>query len=512
MTSIGVVAESQAAETRVAATPATVAQLIKLGYDVAIESGAGAKSSFADEVFEEAGVSIVSGDEAWRSDIVLKVNPPTMDEVARLREGATLVGLLAPAANEELIAALTARNITALSMDAVPRISRAQSLDVLSSMANIAGYRAVFEAAHAFGRFLGGQITAAGKVAPAKVLVAGAGVAGLAAIGQASAVGAIVRATDPRPEVADQVKSLGGEYLPVDVEVEQTGTGYASATSEEYDRRAAEIYSEQAADVDIIITTALIPGRPAPKLLTAADVESMKPGSVIVDLAAANGGNVEGTVPGEKIVTPHGVTIIGYTDLVGRLPAQASQLYGQNLVNLMKLLTPGKDGETVLDLEDVVVRGITVTKGRENMWPPPPVQVSAAPAAKAAEPVEAAKPKAQLTPRAKSLITFIGIGALLFLTSLAPPDLAGHLMVLVLSVVIGYYVIGNVHHALHTPLMSVTNAISGVILVGALLQVGHEDWVVRIIATAAILLASINVFGGFAVTRRMLGMFSKGGH
>ncbi len=512
MTSIGVVAESQAAETRVAATPATVAQLIKLGYDVAIESGAGAKSSFADEAFEEAGVSIVSGDDAWRSDIVLKVNPPTMDEVARLREGATLVGLLAPAANEELIAALTARNITALSMDAVPRISRAQSLDVLSSMANIAGYRAVFEAAHAFGRFLGGQITAAGKVAPAKVLVAGAGVAGLAAIGQASAVGAIVRATDPRPEVADQVKSLGGEYLPVDVEVEQTGTGYASATSEEYDRRAAEIYSEQAADVDIIITTALIPGRPAPKLITAADVASMKPGSVIVDLAASNGGNVEGTVPGEKIVTPHGVTIIGYTDLVGRLPAQASQLYGQNLVNLMKLLTPGKDGETVLDLEDVVVRGITVTKGGENMWPPPPVQVSAAPAAKAAEPVEAAKPKAQLTPRAKSLITFIGIGALLFLTSLAPPDLAGHLMVLVLSVVIGYYVIGNVHHALHTPLMSVTNAISGVILVGALLQVGHEDWVIRIIATVAILLASIHVFGGFAVTRRMLGMFSKGGH
>jgi H+-translocating NAD(P) transhydrogenase subunit alpha len=513
MTSIGVVAESQAAETRVAATPATVAQLIKLGYDVVVESGAGAKSSFADEAFEEAGVSIVSGEEAWRSDIVLKVNPPTMDEVGRLREGSTLVGLLAPAANEELIEALTARNITALSMDAVPRISRAQSLDVLSSMANIAGYRAVFEAAHAFGRFLGGQITAAGKVAPAKVLVAGAGVAGLAAIGQSSAVGAVVRATDPRPEVADQVKSLGGEYLPVDVEVEQTGTGYASATSEEYDRRAAEIYSEQAADVDIIITTALIPGRPAPKLLTAADVASMKPGSVIVDLAAANGGNVEGTVPGEKIVTPHGVTIIGYTDLVGRLPAQASQLYGQNLVNLLKLLTPGKDGETVLDLEDVVVRGITVTKGGDNMWPPPPVQVSAAPAAKKAEaPAEPAKAKAQLTPRAKGLITFLGIGVLLFLTSLAPPDLAGHLMVLVLSVVIGYYVIGNVHHALHTPLMSVTNAISGVILVGALLQVGHEDWVVRIIATAAILLASINVFGGFAVTRRMLGMFSKGGH
>ena len=511
MTSIGVVAESQAAETRVAGTPATVAQLIKLGYDVVVESGAGAKSSFADEAFTEAGATVVSGDEAWRSDIVLKVNPPTLDEVGRLREGATLVGLLAPAANEELIGALAARNITALSMDAVPRISRAQSLDVLSSMANIAGYRAVFEAAHAFGRFLSGQVTAAGKVPPAKILVAGAGVAGLAAIGQSSVMGAIVRATDPRPEVADQVKSLGGEYLPVDVEVEQTGTGYASATSEEYDRRAAEIYSEQAADVDIIITTALIPGRPAPKLITADDVASMKPGSVIVDLAASNGGNVEGTVPGEKIVTPHGVTIIGYTDLVGRLPAQASQLYGQNLVNLLKLLTPGKDGETVFDLEDVVVRGVTVTKGGENLWPPPPVQVSAAPVAKPA-PVEPPKAKAKLTPRAKSLITFLGIGALLFLTSLAPPDLAGHLMVLVLSVVIGYYVIGNVHHALHTPLMSVTNAISGVILVGALLQVGHDDWVVRVIATVAILLASINVFGGFAVTRRMLGMFSKGGH
>jgi NAD(P) transhydrogenase subunit alpha len=510
MTSLGVVAESQAAETRVAGTPATVAQLIKLGYDVVVESGAGAKSSFSDEAFTEAGANVVSGDEAWHSDIVLKVNPPTLDEVGRLREGATLVGLLAPANNEELVSALTARKVTALSMDAVPRISRAQSLDVLSSMANIAGYRAVFEAAHAFGRFLSGQVTAAGKVAPAKVLVAGAGVAGLAAIGQSSVMGAIVRATDPRPEVADQVKSLGGEYLPVDVEVEQTGTGYASATSEEYDRRAAEIYSEQAADVDIIITTALIPGQPAPKLITAADVDSMKPGSVIVDLAAANGGNVEGTVPGEKIVTPHGVTIIGYTDLVGRLPAQASQLYGQNLVNLMKLLTPGKDGSAVFDLDDVVVRGVTVTKGGENLWPPPPVQVSAAPAVKAAEEPAKLEPKAKLTARGKALLTALGIAALLFVAATAPADLTGHLMVLVLSIVIGYYVIGNVAHALHTPLMSVTNAISGVIVVGALLQVGEDDTVIRVLATVAILLASINVFGGFAVTRRMLSMFSKG--
>ncbi|HSI26992.1 MAG TPA: Re/Si-specific NAD(P)(+) transhydrogenase subunit alpha, partial [Aeromicrobium sp.] len=354
MVRIGVVAEP-AAESRVAGTPATVAQLIKLGYEVAVESGAGAKASFTDEAFTEAGASIVGRDEAWSSDVVFKVNAPDDEEIGKLRDGAILIGILSPGLNPELVEKLSARPITALAMDAVPRISRAQSLDVLSSMANIAGYRAVYEAAHEFGRFLGGQITAAGKVQPAKILVAGAGVAGLAAIGQASSVGAIVRATDPRPEVADQVKSLGGEYLGVDVEVEQSGTGYASATSEDYDRRAAEIYSEQAADCDIIITTALIPGRPAPKLITAADVATMKAGSVIVDLAAANGGNVEGTVPGERTVTANGVTILGYTDLPGRLPAQSSQLYGQNLVNLMKLLTPGKEGQPELDLEDVVV-------------------------------------------------------------------------------------------------------------------------------------------------------------
>ena len=515
MVRIGVVAEG-AAETRVAGTPPTVAQLIKLGYEVVVESGAGAKSSFTDEAYTEAGASIGNRDDAWAGDIVLKVNAPSDEEIDRLRDSAIVIGMLQPGLNPDLVEKLASRPITALAMDAVPRISRAQSLDVLSSMANIAGYRAVYEAAYEFDRFLGGQITAAGKVNPAKILVAGAGVAGLAAIGQASALGAIVRATDPRPEVADQVKSLGGEYLAVDVEVEQTGTGYAGATSEDYDRRAAEIYSEQAADVDIIITTALIPGKPAPTLITAADVASMKAGSVIVDLAASNGGNVEGTVKGEKTVTENGVTILGYTDLPGRLPAQASQLYGQNLVNLMKLLTPGKDGEPVLDLDDVVVRGVTVVKDGKNLWPPPPVQVSAAPTPTKKEPAEPPKQKAQLTPRAKGLIAGVGILALLFLTSLAPPDLARHLMVLVLSIVIGYYVIGNVHHALHTPLMSVTNAISGVILVGALLQVGHDNWLIRILATAAILLASINVFGGFAVTRRMLGMFSKepakGGH
>ncbi|HEY3603702.1 MAG TPA: Re/Si-specific NAD(P)(+) transhydrogenase subunit alpha, partial [Sporichthyaceae bacterium] len=355
---IGVVNESGRGETRVAATPITVKQLIGLGYRVAVAAGAGAASGFPDGAYKDAGAEVV--EDAWGEQIVFCVGPPTDDEIRRVTEGATLVSLLSPALEPARVELLGSRPITALAMDAVPRISRAQSLDVLSSMANIAGYRAVIEAANVFGRFFTGQVTAAGKVPPAKVLVAGVGVAGLAAIGVSSSLGAIVRATDPRPEVADQVKSLGGEYLAVDVVQEQAGTGYASATTEDYNKRAAEIYSEQAADVDIIITTALIPGRPAPKLITAADVASMKPGSVIVDMATIQGGNVEGSVRGEVVVTPNGVTIIGYTDLPGRLPAQASQLYGTNLVNLMKLLTPAKDGTVLLDMDDVVQRGITV--------------------------------------------------------------------------------------------------------------------------------------------------------
>ncbi|MTH68073.1 Re/Si-specific NAD(P)(+) transhydrogenase subunit alpha, partial [Agromyces bracchium] len=327
MTRIGVVTE-QGSETRVAATPATVKQLIGLGYEVVVETGAGADSSFPDEAYDIAGAGLVTREAAFASDIVLKVNQPTPDEIAALSPGTTLIGLLSPALRPDLIEALAAQGVTALALDAVPRISRAQSMDVLSSMANISGYRAVVEAAHEFGRFFTGQVTAAGKVPPAKVLVAGAGVAGLAAIGAASSLGAIVRATDPRPEVADQVKSIGGEYLKVEVAVEQSTDGYAKATSEAYDKRAAEIYSEQARDVDIIITTALIPGRAAPRLITAADVASMKPGSVIVDMAAGQGGNVEGSVAGERTVTPNGVVILGYTDLASRLPAQASQLYG----------------------------------------------------------------------------------------------------------------------------------------------------------------------------------------
>ncbi|GAA0639114.1 Re/Si-specific NAD(P)(+) transhydrogenase subunit alpha [Sporichthya brevicatena] len=506
---IGVVSHAGHGETRVAATPATVKQLIGLGYRVLLESGAGVLAGFTDDAYRAAGAEVGDTKAAWGADVVFAVRAPETEELALIRDGATLISILAPGLNPDLVSALAARPITALALDAVPRISRAQSMDVLSSMANIAGYRAVVEAAHVFGRFFTGQVTAAGKVPPAKVLVAGAGVAGLAAIGAASSMGAIVRATDPRPEVADQVKSLGGEYLAVDVEVEQSGTGYATATPEEYNRRAAEIYSEQAADVDIIITTALIPGRPAPKLITAEDVASMKSGSVIVDMAAAQGGNVAGTKAGEVVVTSNGVTIIGYTDLPGRLPTQASQLYGQNLVNLMKLLTPEKNGTIVLDLDDVVQRGITVVREGANLWPPPPVQVSAAPAAKpVAAPV--VKPEKKMSAQLQLGLVAVGAAVLFLLNAFAPDPIPEHFTVLTLSVVVGYYVIGKVHHALHTPLMSVTNAISGIIVVGALLQIAHDDATIRTLSFLAILLASINVFGGFAVTRRMLGMFSKG--
>jgi NAD(P) transhydrogenase subunit alpha len=507
---IGVVAESVPGETRVAATPATVRQLLKLGYEVVIEPGAGEPSGFTDQAYADAGAET---GEAWGADVVLKVNAPSEAEIGRLRAGATLVGLLAPAQRPELLRALSEAGVTALALDAVPRISRAQSMDVLSSMANIAGYRAVVEAAHAFGRFFTGQVTAAGKVPPAKVLVAGAGVAGLAAIGAASSLGAVVRATDPRPEVADQVRSLGGEYLPVDVEQEASTDGYAKATSADYDRAAAELYHRQAAEVDIVITTALIPGRPAPRLLTAEDVAVMKPGTVVVDMAAAQGGNVEGTVPGRTVVTDNGVTLIGYTDLASRLPAQASQLFGTNLLNLVKLLTPGKDGRLAIDFDDVVQRAVTVVRDGGVTWPPPPVAVSAAPAAppQPAPAETGAEPKKpRTTPAFRFGLIGLGLLAMFLLVAFAPAQLAQNFTVFTLAVVIGYYVIGKVHHALHTPLMSVTNAISGIIVVGALLQLGHDSRIVTVLSFTAILLTSVNVFGGFAVTRRMLSMFSKG--
>ena len=508
---LGVPKEVKRGETRVAATPKTVEQLIKLGYDVVVEPGAGEASAYPDQAYVDAGASLESADQVWASDVVAKVNAPSDEEVPRLRSGAILASLLAPALNPDKVEALRAQGVTALAMDAVPRISRAQSLDVLSSMANIAGYRAVVESAHEFGGLFTGQVTAAGKVPPAKVLVCGAGVAGLAAIGAAGSLGAIVRAFDVRPEVAEQVESMGAEFLQIDVEQEVSSDGYAKETGEDFNRKAAELYAEQAKDVDIIITTALIPGRPAPRLITEEMVASMKPGSVIVDMAAGSGGNVAGSVADERVVTDNGVRIIGYTDLAGRLPTQASQLYGTNIVNLLKLVTPDKDGQPVLDREDTVVRGMTVTQGEETLWPPPPVQVSAAQSTPAAAtPAPAPEPEKPHDPNRK--FWYIGGAALLFLIAAAfmPAAFLSHFIVFALAVVIGFYVIGNVHHALHTPLMSVTNAISGIIVVGALLQVTSPDIAIQVIAAAAIFFASINVFGGFTVTNRMLNMFRKG--
>ncbi len=505
---IGVPRETRPGETRVAATPKTVEQIRALGYAVFVERGAGAASSFDDAAYLRAGADVI--DEAvWNADVLLKINAPTDAEIALLRPGQVVVSLIAPALNPVLVQTLAARGVTALAMDAVPRISRAQSLDVLSSMANIGGYRAVVEAAHEFGSFFTGQVTAAGKVPPAKVLVVGAGVAGLAAIGTASALGAVVRAFDARPEVGEQVESMGAEFLRIDVEeAGPSADGYAKETSADFDAKAAELYAAQAADVDIIITTALIPGRPAPRLLTEEMVASMKPGSVIVDMAASNGGNVAGTVADSKVVTEGGVTILGYTDLPGRLPTQASQLFGTNLVNLLKLVTPDKDGELALDLDDPVQRGMTVVRDGEVLWPPPPVQVSAAPAAVVA-PVEPTPAKVPMS--ANRRLAYMGLAAAVFLliASVSPAPFLGHFMVFMLSVVIGFYVIGNVHHALHTPLMSVTNAISGIIVVGAILQVGHDSVAVSVLAFIGILVASINVFGGFRVTARMLEMFKR---
>ncbi len=511
---IGIPRESKPGETLVAATAKTVSQLTNLGYDVIVESGAGVHADQPDAAFTADGdtrVRVGTTQEVWAADVVVKVNAPTDEEIGRLRQGATIISMMAPARSPELIERLQAQGVTALAMDAVPRISRAQSMDVLSSMANVAGYRAVVESAHEFGRMFTGQVTAAGKIPPARVFVVGAGVAGLAAIGAASAMGAIVRAFDVRPEVAEQVESMGAQFVHVDMEQEVSTDGYAKEMSEAQVAATAAMYDEEARAADIVITTALIPGRPAPSLLTAETVAGMRNGSVIVDMAAANGGNAAGTVTDQKVVTDNGVTILGYTDLAGRLAAQTSQLYGTNIVNLLKLLTPEKDGVLTLDFDDVVQRGITVVKDGEGMWPPPAVQVSAAPAAAAAPAAPAAEPKAPMSAGTKVGIVLGAIGLFWLVNALAPTDdLRRHFTVLMLSIVIGYYVIGKVAHALHTPLMSVTNAISGVVVVGALVQVASDDKLVVALSAAAILLASINIFGGFAVTRRMLAMFSKG--
>ncbi|NRF29151.1 Re/Si-specific NAD(P)(+) transhydrogenase subunit alpha [Vibrio coralliilyticus] len=508
---IGVPKEILAGETRVAASPKSVEQLLKLGFDVNVESSAGELASFDDSSFQSSGASIVTKEEVWQSDLILKVNAPSDDEIALIKEGATLVSFIWPAQNPELMEKLSGKNINVMAMDSVPRISRAQALDALSSMANIAGYRAVVEAAHEFGRFFTGQITAAGKVPPAKVLVAGAGVAGLAAIGAAGSLGAIVRAFDVRPEVKEQVQSMGAEFLEVDFKEDSgAGDGYAKEMSDEFNKKAEELYAEQAKDVDIIITTALIPGRPAPKLITKEMVDSMKAGSVVVDLAAANGGNCEYTQADKVITTANGVKIVGYTDMVGRLPTQSSQLYATNLVNLLKLLCKEKDGNIDIDFEDVVLRGVTVVKEGEVTWPAPPIKVSAQPEQKPVEPTKVEeKVEEPVSPVRKLAALAVGVGAFAWIASVAPAAFLSHFTVFVLACVVGYYVVWNVTHALHTPLMSVTNAISGIIVVGALLQIGQGNGVVSFLAFIAVLIASINIFGGFTVTKRMLEMFRK---
>ncbi|HOC13807.1 MAG TPA: Re/Si-specific NAD(P)(+) transhydrogenase subunit alpha [Propionicimonas sp.] len=514
---IGIPLETLHDETRVAATPKTVAQLIKLGHEVIVEAGAGAKSAYPDAEYAAAGATIVGRAKAWSAPVVAKINAPTDAEIGQLPEGGMLISLIAPARNPELLAKLNQRKLTVLAMDAVPRISRAQALDVLSSMANIAGYRAVVEAANEFGSFFTGQVTAAGKVPPAKVLVAGAGVAGLAAIGTAKSLGAIVRATDTRPEVGEQVASMGGEFVsPRAITQQVSADGYAKEMGDDYKAAAAELYAEQAKDVDIVITTALIPGKPAPRLLTADMVASMRPGSVIVDMAAANGGNVEGSRPDEVVTTTNGVKIIGYTDLAGRLPTQASQLYGTNVVNLFKLLTPAKDGEVTVDLGDVVVRGMTVTDNGELLWPPPPVQVSAAAVPAVVEPAEdpavrTAREARAAAGKARNRIVMSAIAAALVILAVtfSPASFVGAFTVFALAVVVGFYVVSGVSHSLHTPLMAQTNAISGIILVGALLQLGSTNIAVLVMSFIAATIASINIFGGFLVSYRMLSMFKK---
>jgi NAD(P) transhydrogenase subunit alpha len=525
---IGVPRETAAGERRVATVPEVVEKLLKLGFKVAVESGAGEAANFSDDAYRAAGAEIVAdAGSLWaRSDIVFKVRGPGAEEVGLLREGGALVSFIWPAQNPELMQSLAARKATVLAMDSVPRISRAQKLDALSSMANIAGYRAVIEAAHHFGRFFTGQVTAAGKVPPAKVFVIGAGVAGLAAIGAASGLGAIVRANDTRPEVADQVKSLGGEFVPVDYQEEGTGVGgYAKVMSEGFQKAQRETFARQAKEVDIIITTALIPGRPAPKLITAEMVRSMSPGSVIVDLAAEQGGNCELTEPG-KVAVRHGVTIIGYADLPSRLARQSSTLYATNLLRLTEELCKKKDGVIDVNMEDEVIRGTTVVKEGKITWPPPAPKLSAAPAAAAAKrPAVPAPAKAHghgaggapMPLKASAIFFLAAAAAFWFIGAYAPPAFLGHFTVFVLACFVGYMVIWNVTPALHTPLMSVTNAISSIIAIGALVQVAPPvsgaadrpvDWIVGL-AVVSIALVAINMFGGFAVTQRMLQMFRK---
>jgi NAD(P) transhydrogenase subunit alpha len=514
---IGIPRESRPGESLVAVTPRSAAQLVDLGYDVVIETGAGAAAKFSDEEYQAAGADIAAGEKVWASDAVLKVNEPTADEIDRLREGAIVIARIPLGEQPELFGRLNDRKATGLALDAIPRISRAQSMDVLTMMSNIAGYRGVIEAAASYGGMFAGQVTAAGKTQPATVFVIGAGVAGRAAIGAAGSLGANVRAFAVRPEVAEQIHSMGATFVSASGGVQEVSVdGYAKELTEDQAAQTARVYAGESAKADILVTTALVRGR-APITITAEMVRNMKPGSVIVDLAASGGGNCELTVAGEKIVTDNGVTSIGYTDLPSRMPAHTSQLYGTNLVNLLKLLTPGKDGELVLDLDDIVVRSITVTRSGQTLWPPPPVQVSAAPKLAPATQTQAlqlptpASLAEQARRKQQRRYALYGLAAVAIgsAVTFSPPSFLGLFTVFVLSVFVGFYVITNVSPSLHTPLMAQTNAISGIILVGALLQLGSTNVLVVVLAFIAATVASINIFGGFAVAGRMIAMFRK---
>jgi len=521
---IGALKENYEGEARVAVTPSSATHLKKLGHEVHVEAGAGVRAGFSDAAYEAAGVTVEPNAAALigAADVVVKVRPPSEAELRQMRRGQTLISHFWPAQNADLLELAREQGVTAIAMDMVPRISRAQKMDALSSMANIAGYRAVIEAANNFGRFFTGQVTAAGKVPPAKVLVVGAGVAGLAAIGAAVSLGAQVHAFDVRPEVAEQIESMGAEFVYLDFQDQvQDGAatgGYAAPSSPEFREKQLEKFRELAPEMDIVITTALIPGRDAPKLWTADMVAAMKTGSVIVDLAAERGGNCDLTVPDERIVTENGVVVIGYTDFPSRMGAQASELYGNNIRHMLTDLTPGKDGVIVQNMEDDVIRGATVTFDGDVTWPPPPPKVAAIAAQKPRE-----KPK-ELTPeerRAKEIADFRaqtrsqvtllvgGAVAMLLVGLFAPASFLSHFIVFVLAVFVGFQVIWNVSHSLHTPLMAITNAISSIIIVGALLQIGSGGWLVVALAALSVLMAGVNIFGGFLVTRRMLAMFQK---
>lgn len=514
---IGIRNETSDLETRVALTPEGVRKIIKLGFEVVVEAGAGKAASFPDSQYEAAGAQVVALDQVYQADILFSINPPTVAEIQCLKPQATVVSFIRPAQNEDLVQAAQAQNVTLLAMDMVPRISRAQSMDALSSLANIAGYRAVIEAASQFGRFLNGQITAAGKIAPAKVLVIGTGVAGLAAIGTAKNLGAVVRAFDARVETKEQVESMGAKFLTIDhVETQKTNDGYTRSTSEEFNKKSAELYAQQAKEVDIIITTAAIPGRAAPRLLTKEMVDSMKPGSVVVDLAAATGGNCEYTVADQVVTVANDVKIVGYTNYQAMLGNQASDLYSNNLVNLTKLLSPNKDGNFELNHEDVIIRNILVcqanaeTGSSDLLYPPPAISVSAAQPQQKAQAVATTKEaKAPMSRTTKGVLLLVAALFYFYVTRNLPESFMASLNLFVTASILGYYIIWNVHSALHTPLMSLTNALSGVVVVGAMYQMADGAGMSHILALVAVFIAALNVFGGFAVTHRMLSMFIK---